>query len=448
MPGMGWPLAGNRDLIHRIMGHRLLPFASTGVSATALDLLRPAMNGERAPARGEEHEPTMILIPVCVSLVIWLALAGIRRFQAPVRLEARSDQIATWPAVTAIIPARNEARSIWPVIRSHLQTDYPGAFRLILVDDHSTDGTAGFAREAAGSDRRLVIARPPALPAGWSGKLWALRHGLACVEGEPEFILFTDADIVHRKDTLRRLVAKAQTDDLVLVSLMARLDRSGFWGRLLIPAFVYFFMKLYPFRLANRADHRLAAAAGGCMLIRRDRLAAIGGVDSIRGSLIDDCHLAHGLKNTEPRKPIFLGLADNEVISLRNNRKLGTIWTMVARTAYAQLDHNPLMLVGTVLGMTILYLVPPLAVLGLPLHGHMTAALIGAAAWFVMTLTYWPTIRDAKLGPAAALSLPLAGLFYTVMTVDSARRHWLGKGGAWKGRIYPGGTAMTDPNKT
>ncbi len=195
-----------------------------------------------------------------------------------------------WPGVVAVIPARNEAATIADVVGAHRAADYPGGYPVIVVDDGSGDGTAALAR-AAGA---MVVAAP-ALPPGWSGKLWALKAGIeqaGRVAPGAQWLLLTDADIRHGENTLRRLVALAEGRGLAMVSLMARLHARGIWGGLLVPAFVFFFQMLYPFPLANRPGHRVAAAAGGCVLIRRDVLEAIGGIEAIRGALIDDCALA------------------------------------------------------------------------------------------------------------------------------------------------------------
>jgi hopene-associated glycosyltransferase HpnB len=249
--------------------------------------------------------------------------------------------------------------------------------------------------------------------------------------------LLTDADIAHAPETLTRLVAFAESHGLAMVSLMARLDARGFWGGLLIPAFVFFFQKLYPFPLVNRPGHHMAAAAGGCMLIRRDVLMARGGIAAIREALIDDCALGALIKRGPPAAPIWLGLADREVVSLRDNRSLGSIWTMVARTAFTQLRHSWLLLAGTVVAMAVIYLGPPVVLaVGLATASPAWIA-CGAAACGAMGLAYAPTLNLYGRGVWQAVFLPLAALLYTAMTFSSAVRHLQGSGGQWKGRTYP-----------
>lgn len=352
----------------------------------------------------------------------------------------RSDQITTgeaaelesWPAVTAVIPARNEAPSIGATVSSLLAQDYPGDFSVVVVDDNSDDGTADVARAAAGpqGDKLSIISGKP-LEERWSGKLWAVNQGINSTENS-EFILLTDADITHTPSNLKWLVAKAETSKLNLVSEMVMLRCESFWERLLIPAFIFFFQKLYPFPQVNNPKHSVAAAAGGCVLVRRKALAEAGGIAAIKDRLIDDCALAEIIK---ARGPIWLGLTER-AHSLRVYDHLGEIWQMVARTAFVQLDHSVLQLIGTVIGMAVIYLaVPIMAIWGL-VQGDELLGLAGGGAWLAMAVTFLPTLRLYKMNPVWAMALPVAGLIYTAMTVDSARQHWAGRGGAWKGRSY------------
>jgi len=378
-----------------------------------------------------------------LALYAWLFLAFFRAgfWRCGERL-GDAPAPAAWPAVVAIIPARDEAETIGRVIAGHQASDYPGRFSLIVIDDASADATAALARAAAENGARdtTVITAPP-LEAGWTGKLAAQRAGLAfAADAEPNaaYVLLCDADIAFAPGTLRRLVALAEARRLALVSLMARLDARGA-GALLIPAFVFFFQKLYPFPLVNDPSSTVAAAAGGCMLARRDALAAAGGLEAIRTRLIDDCALAGRMKHRgagAPR-PIRLMLADREVESLRDNRSLSSVWNMVARTAYAQLDHSPLLLAGALAGMGVVYLAPPLIALLLPLHGSWTAAGAALAAWTVSAATYRPTLALYGRPVHEAALLPIAGALYAAMTFASALRHWRGAGGRWKGRVYP-----------
>lgn len=402
----------------------------------------------------------ILLVIAAISLAAWayLLLFHDQYWWGGERLEVYSGG-PDWPSVAIVIPARDEAENIGHVIGAHMACAYPGAFSITLVDDGSTDGTAQVAHDASAinaSRATLSIIPAPTLPAGWSGKLNAVNAGVTAAtqsvttqsegretpENVPEFLLLTDADIVLAPSTLTRLVAKARAEDLALVSLMARLDNRGFWGGLLIPAFVYFFQKLYPFPGVNNPAQKRAAAAGGCMLVRTDVLEAAGGIPAIHGALIDDCALADLIKNNRPatgannRRAIWLGLAKDEAISLRDNRDLGSIWSMVARTAYDQLRHSPALLGGSVLGMMVLYVAPPaMTFLGLA-AAVPGATAMGFLAWLIMAVTYRPTLAVYGQSAHLALALPVAGILYTLMTLDSARRHWMGKGGQWKGRTY------------
>lgn len=372
---------------------------------------------------------------------IYLAFAHADFWRADQRLgDAPVPQ--DWPEVVAVIPARDEAACIGAVVAAHQASDYPGTFSIVVVDDGSADGTAGIARRAGdGGARRLDVISAPPLQQGWTGKLAAQSAGLAHareIAPGARYVLLCDADISLSPDALRRLVAKAETEGLALASLMAKLDARENWPALLIPAFVFFFQKLYPFPRVNDPANRVAAAAGGCMLVRREALDAAGGLDSIRDRLIDDCALARLVKREGPGAPrrIWLGLATHEATSLRDNSELSSIWSMVTRTAFAQLDHSWPMLAGTVAGMTLLYLVPPLCVLTVLSGGSWAAAGFGAAAWAIMTALYRPTVALYGEPAAKALLAPAAAFLYTTMTIASAAQHQRGEGGRWKGRTY------------
>jgi hopene-associated glycosyltransferase HpnB len=380
-------------------------------------------------------------------------------FLRPLERLSVSWRPAEWPEIVAVIPARNEADTIGMVVSALFASRYEGALSLVLVDDHSDDGTPERAFEAAAArgglesqsgeaasgefsarfkdGRRLAIRHARPLPAGWTGKLWAVSAGLeAAQETAPaaRYVLLLDADIALAPATLERLVAHAEKNSLALASLMARLDSRGLWGALLIPAFVFFFQKLYPFRRVNNRADGIAAAAGGCMLVRRDALDDIGGVQSIRGRIIDDCALAAAIKETG--RPIWLGLAKDEAESLRDNRSFGSVWNMVARTAFAQLRHSWVLLAATIAGM-LLYLAPPALALAYGVHREAETAIIAGAAWLLTALAYRPTAALYGQPFWAAFLLPLAAALYTGMTVSSALRHASGRGGAWKGRTYP-----------
>lgn len=371
---------------------------------------------------------------------LWLLTLHGRFWRADIRLPDAPEP-AAWPSVVAVIPARDEAQSIAAIVKAHLATDYPGDFRLIIVDDSSSDGTAARAREAAGGDPRLCVLAGAPLAPGWTGKLWAQQQGIALALAEaPDWLLLCDADIRFGAQTVRRLVAFAERERLSLASLMSRLDSRGGIASLLIPSFIFFFQKLYPFAWVNDARRRTAGAAGGVMLVRAGAVRAHDLPASIRGALIDDCALAARVKHGPPAGRLWLGLARQvEAVSLRDNRALASIWTMVRRTAYAQLGYSPLFLVGALLGMVWLYLTGPVALLLWPLTGQGWAALVGAAAWTAMAVALAPTLADYGKPRILGFALPLAGLLYTAMTFDSAWSTWRGRGGRWKNRSYPSG---------
>ena len=392
----------------------------------------------------------IFFILMLLSLAIWIYLlvfrGGFWRTDEQLEIGNKSINIdrgtnlecKNLPLVCAVIPARNEADVIAMSVRSLLKQDYSGSFKIFLVDDGSTDGTANIAQGAANaleksSQLEIVTAAP--LAAGWTGKLWAMEQGIRqASEVTPEYFLLTDADIEHDVANLRRLVTKAISDNLDIVSVMVRLRCESFWEKLLIPAFVFFFQKLYPFRWVNNPRKKIAAAAGGCILIRREALARIGGIQVIRQALIDDCALANAIKSNGSGR-IWLGLSDL-TRSLRPYLSLRSIWDMVARSAYTQLNYSPFLLFGTVLGMVLVYLVAPLLVIVGILTDNWLLIAGGLLTWLLMTLAYLPTLRFYKCSPWLAFSLPCIAFFYTLMTLDSAWRHWQGRGGSWKGRVY------------
>ncbi|HXE16192.1 MAG TPA: glycosyltransferase [Stellaceae bacterium] len=361
-----------------------------------------------------------------VALAVWLGLILARgRFFVP-RLPAAAPAPAHWPAIVAVVPARDEAAVIARAVGSLLAQDYPGDFSIVLVDDHSGDGTAEIARGLAGADAKLRIVAAPPLPHGWTGKLWAMNRGVE-EAGEAALILFTDADIAHHPANLRQLAARLEHERRDLVSLMVRLHCDSLAERLLIPAFVFFFAMLYPFAWVADPRRRTAAAAGGCMLIRRAALDRIGGVAAIKSALIDDCALARAVKDSGGA--IRLDLT-RLTTSIRPYPRLADIWNMIARSAYTQLRYSPALLAGTVAFMALVYVVPPLL---LAVGG--TAAWLGAAAWLAMSLAYLPMALFYGLSPLWAVALPLTALIYLGATIASAWRHFRGRGGAWKGRV-------------
>ena len=339
---------------------------------------------------------------------------------------------SAWPAVTAIIPARDEAACVGETVASLLRQDYAGEFAVILVDDQSRDGTARVAQEAAaalGAAARLTVLSGRALPAGWTGKLWAQQQGVeqaAAAAQPPAYLLLTDADIIYTPDALTSLVARSEAGGLVLNSLMAKLRCESFAERMFVPAFIFFFQMLYPFAWANNPRRSTAAAAGGCMLVRREALADAGGLAAIRTALIDDCTLAKLLKR---RGPIAIALTER-VRSIRAYPRIGDIRRMVSRTAYAQLRYSPLLLLGTVLGLALTYLAP----VALAIFGEGFAQFIGLFVWLLMTLTFLRTVRFYGLSRLWAPLLPAIAAVYMAFTLDSAYQHARGRGGMWKGR--------------
>lgn len=364
-----------------------------------------------------------------LTLAIWAYLLLFRGgfWRIALRPPPHREAGKPWPRVVAVVPARNEAEGIGTAIASLLAQDYPGDFSVVLVDDHSSDGTAEIARAAArDAPSRLRVVAAAALPQGWTGKLWALGEGVRQIETPPDLYLFTDADIAHHRSNLSELVTRLEGEGRDLVSLMVKLRCESFAERFLIPPFVFFFALLYPFAWSNDPRKSTAAAAGGCILIRRSAYERIGGYAAIKGELIDDCALAQAVKRGGS---IWLGLT-RDTRSLRPYPRLADIWNMVARTAYTQLRYSPLLLAGTVLGMAVTYLAPPLLLLA---GGN--AAWLGLAAWLALSFAYLPMLRFYGRSVMWAPLLPAAASVYLAATVDSAWRHWQGKGGEWKGRV-------------
>ena len=384
----------------------------------------------------------MFLLAIAfLSLIAWLFLLLFwgRFWLADRKLEPQTTELEYYPSVCAIVPARNEADVLPISLRSLLTQDYPGVFSVALVDDLSTDGTATVAnqtaRQLSQTNKLHVISGQP-LPTGWTGKLWAMKQGIdyAQEQASPDYFLFTDADIQHDPSNLSQLVIKSQKQQCDLVSLMVKLRCDSFWSKLLIPAFIFFFQKLYPFPWVNNPQSNIAAAAGGCILLSRQALEKIGGIATIKDALIDDCALAKAVKSDRSTS-IWLGLTDS-TSSLRPYDSLSSIWDTVARTAFTQLRYSPWLLLGTLLGMSIVYLVAPITLIVGILTANWLLTLISLLTWFLMSLAYFPTIKLYRLSWLWAFSLPAIAFLYTLMTVDSALRHWRGQGGAWKGRVY------------
>jgi len=389
-------------------------------------------------------------VVVGASLVAWIVLiVGRGGFWLPRPqlnpIQSNFDERRQDPAVVAVIPARNEEAVLGETLPTVLNQEYSGELRVILVDDRSEDDTSSVARRAADQSEfphRLTVLPGQPLPDNWAGKVWAMNQGATLAAAGPsDYVWLTDADIAHNPGMLQALVEKATADNLDLVSLMAQLRVDSRWDQLLIPAFVYFFAKLFPFRFVNNPRRRTAGAAGGCILVRRNILEAAGGVEAIRSALIDDCALGRLIKRHGGR--VWLGFTQ-AIRSVRSYGTLSSIWDMVARSAFHQLDYSVVKLVGTVIGMLLIYVVPPVAtiagiasaVIGTP--GGTTLTIVGGAAWGLMTISFIPILQHQRSGIWLAPLLPIAGVLYTAMTVSSAWRHVTGRSGMWKGRPFSG----------
>jgi hopene-associated glycosyltransferase HpnB len=380
--------------------------------------------------------PSVPLVVASISLAIWLYLAlargafwRLREFDDDI---AKHEALSAWPRVIAVVPARNEAATIAQALASLLKQNYAGEFSVVLVDDHSEDATTQIARQAAreiNAESRTTIRAAAPLPAEWAGKLWALNEGVSHASSAPTYYWFTDADIVHAPDTLRRLVARAERNHLDLASLMVLLQAKTLPERALIPAFLFFFLKLYPPRWISDPKARTAGAAGGCILLRREALQRMGGLAAIRNEVIDDCALARAVKRSDGR--LWMGLT-RASISLRAYTTFAETTDMIARTAFTQLRYSPLLLLGTLAAMFLTYLAPAAILFA---FAHQPAAqILGACTWLLMSRLYLPTIRFYRLSPAWAVTLPLTALFYSYATFLSAVRYYLGRGAQWKGR--------------
>ncbi len=369
-----------------------------------------------------------------IVLATWLYLIAARGgfWRLAERDDAPVSPPEAWPAVTTVIPARDEAECVGQTVTSLLRQNYPGELTVIVVDDQSRDGTADIARGAAtliGAGERLTVLPGRALPPGWTGKLWAQQQGVefaVSAAAPPVYLLLTDADIVYAEDAVTNLVARAEVGGLVLTSLMAKLRCKSFAERMFVPAFIFFFQMLYPFAWANNPRRSTAAAAGGCMLVRREALQQAGGLAAIRNALIDDCALAKLLKH---QGPISIALTDR-VLSIRAYPAIADIRRMVSRSAYAQLNYSPLLLAGTVVGLALTYLAP----VALALFAGGVPQFIGLFTWLLMAFAFRRTLRFYGLSILWAPLLPAIAAMYMAFTVNSAYQHARGRGGMWKGR--------------
>lgn len=375
---------------------------------------------------------TQVLAVICMAVWIYLLVGRGWFWLSPVRdaaqLAGRPDR---WPAVVVVIPARNESEVIASSVQSLLQQEYPGPLAIIVVDDDSSDDTAAVARHTANAipNRQLTVITGKGLSGGWTGKLWALNQGIAAAEtSRPEYLLLTDADIVHAPDMLAWLVAHALAGRFVLTSLMAKLRCQSLAERSHVPAFIYFFQMLFPFLWVCRPESKVAAAAGGCMLVRADALADVGGIASIHNALIDDCSLAAKLKTIGP---IWLGLTDR-VRSVRPYNTLSDVRQMISRSAYAQLRYSPLLLAATTAGMAITFVIPPMLAIfatGLPRY-------LGLLSWLMMAISFMPTLRFYRVSRLWSITLPGIASLYLYYTLNSAYQYLRRRGGQWKGRVH------------
>jgi len=369
-----------------------------------------------------------------VAVGIWTYLLLFRGFFWRETVQPAPElALESWPELVVVTPARNEADVVGQSMAALLAQDYPGVIHIVLVDDDSMDGTSEAAERAAAksnTQHRLTVVKNTGLAAGWTGKLWAVNRGLMEAERlapNAKYVLLTDADILHESTSLRQLVGRAERDGLKLVSLMARLKTETLAERALIPAYIFYFQKLYPFAWVSDPGNKMAGAAGGCMLVDRATLNAIGGIAAIRNQLIDDCALGKAIK---AKGPISLGLADG-VASLRGYPRWTDVWMLIARSAFTQLGFSAAMLVVATVMMLATYVLP----LALTFFAEGPARLLGAIAFVMMVFAYQPTLRYHRLSALWALALPLVASFYAAATIDSAWRYWSGRGGQWKGRL-------------
>ena len=383
----------------------------------------------------------LLLILVSLALIIWLYLIIFHGQFWLCNQYLKENKLVDSPKISVIIPARNEAEVLPISLTSIANQDYQGEFNVNLINDQSTDNTQEIAQQITKNFSELVkinIIQGQDLPEGWTGKLWAIKQGIDYSKKtfQPDYFLLTDADIKHSQNNLKQLVAKAEKDNLELVSLMVLLRCQSFWEKLLIPAFVFFFQKLYPFPWVNNPHQKTAAAAGGCILIHAKALERIGGIEVLKDALIDDCTLASFVKKTLPEnKSMWLGLTD-QVYSLRSYADFKSIFNMVSRTAFTQLNYSLPLLFGTLIGMFITYLISPLGlILGLINH-NLLIILLSSLTWLLMAISYYPTLKLYKLSLLWGFNLPWIAFLYSVMTFNSALRYWQGERGKWKGRVY------------
>jgi len=376
--------------------------------------------------------PQTLTLIAAIPLAIWLYLFFARGNFWQLHLDAvEPEPLGRWPRVVAIVPARDEAETIARSTASLAAQDYPGEFSIVVVDDHSSDGTARLAQEAAQRSTaasKITVHAAANLPSGWTGKVWAMNEGIAATAGKAfEYFWLVDADIAQAPDTLRCLVLRAESNALDLASFMVLLPTKTFPERLLIPPFLYFFLMMYPPSWVANRQSQTAAAAGGCILLRRAALERIGGMAALRSEVIEDCALAREVQNSGGK--IWLGLTRASV-SLRGGGSFAGMRDLIARVAFSELSYSFGLLVGALAGLFVTYLLPWVLFFAFP--GE--AWLVVDTTIALMAASFTPTVRFYGLSWPWALTLPLAALFYGYATVVSAVRYWLGRGGQWKGR--------------
>lgn len=377
-----------------------------------------------------------MLILALLSLAIWVGLIFFHHgfWRCDQLLPAGTQLGEDAPDVVAIVPARNEAETIQACARSILSQDYPGSIHLIIVNDNSEDETAQLAKAVIdASPRSGEVIQGQALKEGWSGKLWALSQGVAKADDAAPYLWFSDADIEHGPQVLSGLITHAERGERGLVSLMVRLRAQTFFEKLVVPAFIFFFQKLYPFPAVNKPQSRFGGAAGGCVLIKRQALEQIGGIAAIKDRLIDDCALGIAVKRAG--YPIWLGHG-RESVSLRGYDDFSSLSQMVTRTAFAQLGYNNVLLLGTIFGMALIYLAPPVFLLVGLLSTSWALTAVSALAWALMGLAYRPSLKLYDLPALWALFLPFTAALFEYFTLKSAWVHWRGGHTGWKGRDY------------
>jgi len=365
---------------------------------------------------------------------MWLYLALFHgNFWNPPVIKIKKKKISLQPEITVVVPARNEERYISRALTSLVNQSYKGKYRVVAIDDSSTDETLRIMKEISKKDNKIHPIQGKNLKEGWAGKVWAQHQAMKLVEkkfSKSKYILFTDADILHSPNNLNNLVSKAESENLDLVSLMVLLRAKKIWEKILMPAFVFFFQKLYPFQWVNNPKKKIAAAAGGCMLVKYSKLKKSGGIKKIKGQIIDDCALAKVLKKNGK---IWIGIT-KKIKSLRNYDKVSEIWSMVTRSAYDQLGYSVTLLIICIFGMLSAYIIPTISLYAGLSQENNYLLLTGLIAWLIMSYTYIPTLRNFSEKFFMATFLPIAGIFYTLATIDSARMHLWGSGGSWKGR--------------